>query len=88
MPISGSMMLETSSILTIIRYSDRVSVIDHVRATPCPADLTGDGFVNGADLGLVLSSWDIGPGGDLDGDGTTGGSDLGILLSAWGTCAP
>lgn len=81
-------MLETSSILTIIRYSDRVSVIDHVRATPCPADLNGDGLVNGADLGLVLSSWDIGPGGDLDGDGTTGGSDLGILLSAWGTCAP
>ena len=88
MPISGSMMLETSSILTIIRYSDRVSVIDHVRATPCPADLNGDGLVNGADLGLVLSAWDIGPGGDLDGDGTTGGSDLGILLSAWGTCAP
>jgi choice-of-anchor B domain-containing protein len=49
-----------------------------------PADLNGDGFVDGADLGLLLGEWG-GPGaGDLNGDGTVDGADLGVLLGAWG----
>jgi hypothetical protein len=55
----------------------------------CPADLNGNGVVNGEDLGALLSAW--GPGtspADLDRDGTVGGADLGALLSAWGPCAP
>jgi len=48
-----------------------------------PADLNCDGFVNGADLGILLGAWGS-DGADLDDDGTTAGSDLGILLSAWG----
>lgn len=51
----------------------------------CPADLNGDGLVDGADLGAMLSAWG-GPGADLDGNGTTDGGDLGQLLSAWGGC--
>jgi len=55
-----------------------------VEASGNPADLDGDGFVNGADLALLLNQWG-GPGGaDLDGDGTVGGGDLAILLNAWG----
>lgn len=49
---------------------------------PNPADLNGDGAVNGADLGILLAAWGTN-GGDLDGDGDTDGADLGILLAAW-----
>ncbi|MCA9284826.1 MAG: esterase-like activity of phytase family protein [Phycisphaerales bacterium] len=46
-------------------------------------DLDGDGLVNGADLGLLLSQWG-GPGtADLNGNGIVDGADLGLLLAAW-----
>jgi hypothetical protein len=59
-----------------------------------PADLNGDGSVNGLDLGILLINWSIPPsapgcGGavpcpsDLNGDGLVNGLDLGILLGAW-----
>jgi hypothetical protein len=55
---------------------------------PAREDLNGDGWVDGADVGLLLSSW--GPcatcadcPADLDGDCMVGGSDLGIVLGAW-----
>ncbi len=54
-------------------------------ALPCPADLSGDGLVNGADVGNLLACWGS-PCGDLDGDGTTTGSDFGALLAAFGPC--
>ena len=55
--------------------------------TPCPGDLSNDGFVDGTDLGSMLAAWGGGPGaGDLNGDGTVDGIDLGLLLSAWGAC--
>ena len=55
----------------------------------CVGDLNVDGVVNGADLGLMLSSW--GPCGtncpyDLNADGQINGADLGLVLSAWGIC--
>ena len=46
------------------------------------ADLDGDGFVNSADLALVLGFWGT-PDGDVDGDGTTTASDLAFNLSQW-----
>lgn len=46
------------------------------------ADLTGDGFVDGADLAVLLGAWGTAAA-DLDGDGMTGGSDLAMLLGAW-----
>lgn len=53
-----------------------------------PADIVpanGDGIVDGADLGELLSTWG-GPGaGDIDGSGTVDSADLGLLLQAWGT---
>jgi hypothetical protein len=49
-----------------------------------PADLNGDGAVNGADLGLLLGNWGQGGASDLNGDGTTNGADLGLLLGSWG----
>ena len=52
----------------------------------CPADLTADGVVDGADLGLLLGNWDLPGVGDLDQDGFVTGADLGLLLGAWGSC--
>ena len=49
-------------------------------------DLNGDGFVNGADLGLLLLAWGPCPAPcpeDLNGDGAVDGADLGLLLLAW-----
>jgi hypothetical protein len=55
----------------------------------CQADVTGDGAVNGADLGIVLNSWgpaDAQGTGDVNHDGVVNGADLGSLLSSWGAC--
>jgi len=52
----------------------------------CPADLDGDGIVDGSDLGILLSNWSGDGDGDLNGDGLVDGADLGELLGAWGDC--
>lgn len=55
----------------------------------CAADLNGDGTVNGADLGALLSFWGSAgafPPADIDGNGAVDGFDLASLLAAWGTC--
>ncbi len=68
---------------------DNASVVAAIN-TLCsvPGDLTGDGVVGGADLGVLLSEW--GPCDDCDdcpadltGDCDVGGADLGVLLSNW-----
>lgn len=48
-------------------------------------DFDGDGGVNGADLGILLSQWGAcaGCSADLNCDGTVSGADLGDLLSRW-----
>lgn len=54
----------------------------------CTADLTGDGIVDGADVGIVISAWDStddSPA-DLNQDGIVDGADLGMVLRAWGPC--
>ncbi|HMN96602.1 MAG TPA: hypothetical protein PKC43_01790 [Phycisphaerales bacterium] len=54
----------------------------------CLGDLTGDGIVDGADLGILLGAWGTDdPCANLDGSGSVDGADLGILLGAWGPCA-
>lgn len=48
-------------------------------------DLSGDGAVDGVDLGMLLAAWGSAvAGADIDGDGVTDGVDLGHLLAAWG----
>lgn len=49
-----------------------------------PADLNGDGIVNGSDLAVMLSQWGTSGSADITGDGTVGGADLAALLSDWG----
>jgi hypothetical protein len=55
-----------------------------------PADLNGDGAVNGVDLGLLLGAWGACPAqgacpADLNNDTVVNGVDLGLLLGAWGS---
>jgi choice-of-anchor B domain-containing protein len=49
-----------------------------------PADLNGDGAVDGADLGILLGNWGNPGAADLDGNGTVDGADLGALVADWG----
>jgi hypothetical protein len=58
---------------------------DDVCPPDCPADLSGDGQVDGKDLAVLLSSWGSWNG-DINGDGLSDGNDLGILVAAWGYC--
>jgi hypothetical protein len=60
---------------------------------PCRADITGNGTVDGDDLGQLLLNFstpgcfgDIPCMSDLDGDGNVDGADLGILLLTFGPC--
>ncbi|MFO0826640.1 MAG: FG-GAP-like repeat-containing protein [Phycisphaerales bacterium] len=74
----------TDSIYTNIAANQTLTISPTL---PCPADLTGDGAVDGADLAVVLGQWG-GPGSaDLTGDGVVDAADLAIVLGAWGTCA-
>jgi len=51
----------------------------------CPGDLSGDGIVDGGDLGILLGAWgSSGSPADLNGDGVVDGGDLGALLACWG----
>lgn len=51
---------------------------------PVPGDLNGDGIVNGADLGILLSLWNTTDStADINRDGFVDGGDLGELLSLW-----
>ncbi|MCH2161758.1 MAG: hypothetical protein MK085_07775, partial [Phycisphaerales bacterium] len=55
---------------------------------PCPADLNGDGQVDGGDIGLLLVDFGANGGpADLNDDGTVDGGDLGVLLAAFGPCS-
>jgi hypothetical protein len=49
-----------------------------------PADLNGDGVVNGSDLGRLLGGWGQPGVTDINGDGVTNGTDLGLMLGDWG----
>jgi 5'-nucleotidase len=58
-----------------------------VRLSPTaamPADINGDGVVNGADLAFVLGDWgSASPRSDMNRDGSVDGVDLGLVLAHW-----
>ncbi len=67
----------------------RLDNISIARTTSNPADLNGDGVVDGADLTILLAAWGPCPtkgacNADLDGNGAIDGADLATLLAAWG----
>jgi hypothetical protein len=62
-------------------------------STSCSASISGNCWVDGADLGILLSQWGSCQAGntecegDLNSDGLVNGADLGYLLNAWGPCS-
>ena len=78
----------------VIRAGDTVSQIYTIAKidlgpAPCPADLTGNRVVDGADLAALLGAWGACSGScpaDLTGNGVVDGADLAALLGAWGNC--
>ena len=63
------------------------NVIADVCPPDCPADINGDGVVDGADLSTLLGAWgESGGPADIDGSGVVDGADLAALLGEWGVC--
>lgn len=61
-----------------------LGITAHTGGCPLAGDITGDGLVNGADLGILLGDWErTNSAADLNADGIVDGADLGILLGAW-----
>jgi formylglycine-generating enzyme required for sulfatase activity len=73
--------------LTVVCVAALVALTTRPAMGQCPGDITGNGVVDGADLGALLTTWGAPQGqGDLNGDGTVDGADLGFLLTKWGPC--
>lgn len=66
---------------------DNVQIETVLCPVACTGDLDGNGFVDGADLGVLLGAWGASKSpADLNGDGIVDGADLGAALGAWGAC--
>ena len=69
------------------RGSGYLTLTRDLSQPPCeansPADITGDGRVDGADMGRLLAMWGSAGISDLNGDGVTNGADLGLLFAEW-----
>ncbi len=64
---------------------DDLRVFGYDCEAPRPADINGDGVVNGIDLSVILGMWGTSDAtGDINGDGVVGGADLTMLFSDWG----
>ena len=63
-------------------------VVDHGdHGAHCMGDIDADGFVDGEDIALILSSWNTSnEQADLDGSTIVDGADLTMALSMWGEC--
>ncbi|MEC8559958.1 MAG: M43 family zinc metalloprotease, partial [Planctomycetota bacterium] len=67
----------------LVHYRPLLYSID----TDCPADLDGNGAVDGADLAIVLGAWGSSDAtADVIGDPLVDGADLAAILAAWGSC--
>lgn len=57
---------------------------DCIESGEQPGDFNNDGYIDGADLGILLGSWgSINSVVDLNDDGLIDGADLGIFLGLW-----
>ncbi|MBL9148159.1 MAG: choice-of-anchor C family protein [Phycisphaerae bacterium] len=87
---------ETSTTLTITSLTASATncgaaidgVVVEASSPPLVGDLDCNGFVNGADLAILLGSWGLCSDcavcrSDLNGDCSTDGADLALLLGAW-----
>ena len=73
-------------------YWDFIELEEAYRFVALPGDVTGDGWVGGADLTTVITNWGMTGAdredGDLSGDGTVSGPDYTEVITYWGTGTP
>ena len=60
-------------------------IVKYVPSSSFPADINGDGVVNGLDVGVMFANWGFSGAGDVDGSGTVNARDLAIVLANWTT---
>jgi formylglycine-generating enzyme required for sulfatase activity len=76
--------------LTVVLMVALFALTTRPAAAQCPGDVTGNGVVDGADLGLVLAAWGSDgtdePGSDINADGLVNGADLAFVIGAFGPC--
>jgi hypothetical protein len=77
-------IIDFNTSLPITGSIDAVAEVAICPLPGCTSDLDGDCDVDQADLGELLSWYNLGAGGDVDGDGDTDQADLGLLLSEYG----
>ena len=83
----GTANLLFSGMVTSVDFSTNLeldAVGDEIESF-VPEDLNFDGFVNSADLGLLVADWGpcTGCAADLNDDGVVSSADLGLLIAAW-----
>lgn len=70
--------------LPFIAQAGDLAVVVHRFGGLLAEDINRDGFVDAADLSLLLAAWGTADAAaDLDADGTVGAGDLSLLLAAW-----
>jgi chitin-binding protein len=63
-----------------------IADVDFGQSATCTADFNNDSTVDGADLLVLLATWNQSGEADLNNDGTIDGADLTTLLGTWGNC--
>ena len=93
MPAASSETVEITGSISFKSYPGGPAQQDTATASftyieaPCPADVDGNGVINGGDLGLLLLDWGSNAArSDLNRDGLVNGADVGLMLLAWGPC--
>ena len=81
----------TRTLIALLALCLAITAPVAVAQTVCDADIQRDGYIDGADLTVILGSW--GPcaacAGDISGDHLVDGIDLAIVLARWGgSCVP
>jgi 5'-nucleotidase/UDP-sugar diphosphatase len=76
-----------SGVISALRYPEggEGRIVKFVPSPSFPADVNGDGVVNGLDLGVMFANWGSSGAGDVDGNGTVNARDLAIVLASWTT---
>jgi len=87
--VAGLALVATDPLVPSASADGGVAGVPNAPIAQCGfADLDGNGTVDGADLGALLSQWGGSGSADLNGDGVVDGADLGLLLDAWGKVTP
>ena len=84
---NGNATIEASEFVVVDACAITVPLPGAGAGTCCPADIDGNGAVDGADLTAILNAWgSANAAADIDDSGTVDAADLAAALGAWGPC--